>query len=243
MININKKQLIIFIFIISFIILTICIFLFKSYNSSYDIIDSENILENNLSVSDITNTDNNEDSNLNNSNMTNSSMSDELIEGDYIVVHITGAITNPGIVKLKDGDRIADAISQSGGFTSDADISAINLAYKLDDGQKIYIPYKGENSNFYVDDEYISSSPGKDIISDIDSSYNSSYTKKSELININSATQTELETIPGIGPSTALKIIEYRKQNGKFNSIDDLKNISGIGESKFENMKPYISVK
>lgn len=125
-----------------------------------------------------------------------------------------------------------------GGFTQDANISSINLAYKLDDGQKVYIPYIGENS---IRDNYISSSPGESII--LDENYDSKEINDIDLININTATQTELETIPGIGPSTALKIIEYRIQNGKFNSPDDLKNINGIGESKFENIKAYITVK
>lgn len=236
---INKKQLILFIVIILFVILTICIYIFRTYYSSYNIIDSENILENDLSILENTAIDNN----INISNSSSSSTAYELMENDYIVIHITGAITNPGIVKLKDGSRIADAINQSGGFTTDADISAINLAYKLDDGQKIYIPYKGENNNFYINNEYISSSPGENIILDTNYSDNSNIAKKTELININSATQTELETIPGIGPSTALKIIEYRNQNGKFKSINDLKNVNGIGDSKFENIKSYISVK
>ena len=129
---INKKQLILFIVIILFVILTICIYIFRTYYSSYNIIDSENILENDLSILENTAIDNN----INISNSSSSSTAYELMENDYIVIHITGAITNPGIVKLKDGSRIADAINQSGGFTTDADISAINLAYKLDDGQK-----------------------------------------------------------------------------------------------------------
>ena len=96
----------------------------------------------------------------------------------------------------------------------------------LEDGEKIYIPKKGED------------------ISKIDSiSTNSLSLNKNSKININTATQTELEFIPGIGPSIALKIITYRNENGKFNSIEDVKNISGIGDSKYEKMKDYITIK
>ena len=98
------------------------------------------------------------------------------------------------------------------------------MAYILSDGEKIYIPKKGET---------ISS----------ESTFLYGGTTLSTKININKATQTELETIPGIGPSTALKIINYRKENGKFSSIEDIKNISGIGDAKFENIKDYISIK
>lgn len=228
MINSNKKQILIFISIILFMILVIIIYFFRVYNSNYESIDSENILENSI------------ENNL----ITNNIISDSINDTDYIIVHITGAINNPGIVKLAFESRISDAINSAGGFTSDADINSINLAYKLDDGQKIYIPFINDNttSNIYFEENCISSDAGKNIILE-DSSYSKNDSKKSDLININSATQTELETIPGIGPSTALKIIEYRNENGKFYTIEDIKNVNGIGDSKFENIKNYITIK
>ena len=164
-----------------------------------------------------------------------------------IFVYITGEVKNPGIVKLNENSRIIDAINSAGGTTNNANISKINLAYVLKDGMKVNIPNKDDlknNSNF----DYITMSSGdgkNDNTSENESSLSSqsdkSNTNKST-VNINTATQTELETLPGIGPSTALKIINYRNENGKFSSIDEIKNVSGIGDSKFENIKKYITI-
>lgn len=226
MLNSNKKQfLIIIIFLFMFFI--IFIYFFKIYNSNYEYIDSENILEN------ITETISNESINT---EITNK------IEINYIVVHITGAINTPGIVKLPLESRISDAINEAGGLTSEADISSINLAYKLEDGQKIYIPYITDDFNSIISENYITSDAGYNIVLDNTSYLGNNYSNI-DLININIATQTELETIPGIGPTTALKIIQYRNENGKFATIEDIKNINGIGESKFENIKKYITIK
>lgn len=224
--NSNKKQLLIFLIIILFMLLIIAIYFLKSYNSKsdYETIESSNILENYLDNNSINTVEN-----------------DNLIADDYIIIHITGAINNPGIVKLSIDSRISDAITSAGGFTPDADISSINLAYKLEDGQKIYIPYIDEFSDNSSADTYITTTPGDNVLVAETSDLSSS--KSIDLININIATQTELETIPGIGPSTALRIIEYRSQNGKFVSIEDLKNVSGIGDAKFENIKSYITIK
>lgn len=156
---------------------------------------------------------------------------------DMIVIHITGAVKKPGIVKLEDGSRIEDAIENAGGLTEDADITNVNLAYILEDGTKLTIPRNSdvediENSNF------ISKESGKNIIQDTNTNYKSYST-----VNINKATQSELETIPGIGSSIAQKIISYRDENGKFLSIEDIKNVNGIGDNKYEAIKDYISVK
>lgn len=147
---------------------------------------------------------------------------------EEIVVHVTGCVVEEGIVKLKVGDRIADAIEQAGGTTSDADMSKVNLAYKLKDGQKLYIP-----SN--IDEEAT-------IVSEKGEGIAEGETQSSGKVNINTATQTELETLSGIGPSTALKIIQYRNDNGEFSSIEDIKNVSGIGEAKYESIKDSIEV-
>ena len=112
---------------------------------------------------------------------------------------------------------------------------------------KVNIPSKEDLKN-YNNFDYITMSSGdgkNDNISENESSLSSKSDKSStnkSTVNINIATQTELETLPGIGPSTALKIINYRNENGKFSSIDEIKNVSGIGDSKFENIKKYITV-
>lgn len=153
---------------------------------------------------------------------------------EKIVIHITGAICNEGIYELEENSRIADAVKIAGGLKEDADLKQINLAYVLEDGMKINIPSKNDSSN-----ENINNTENYITKENFNSSNNTNSTKTSK-ININSATQTELETLPGIGPSTALKIINYRKEKGKFNKIEDIKNVNGIGESKFNRIKEFI---
>lgn len=161
-----------------------------------------------------------------------------------IFVYVTGEVNNPGVITLNEGCRIVDAINAAGGTTANANIDKINLVYVLEDGMKINIPNKNELIN-NPDFEYITKNSGEggsdSEISENNKTENSS-TKKKSLVNINSATQTELETLPGIGPSLALRIINYRKENGKFSSIEEIKNVSGIGEKKYEDLKEYITV-
>ena len=149
-----------------------------------------------------------------------------------IVVHITGAVKNKGILRLPEGSRISDAIEAAGGETKEADLDSINLAYTLEDGQKIYIPSQ-ENKENNEQKQYITTESGDTT----NIKENSKIEGENEKVNINTANQSELETLPGIGPSLASRIIEYREQNGKFNSIEELKNVKGIGDAKFEDLK------
>ena len=167
-------------------------------------------------------------------------------DNEKIYIYITGEVNNPGIVVLPIGSRIVDAIDCAGGITQKADIMKVNLVYMLQDGMKVNIPSSIElknNPNF----EYITMSSG-DEKNDSNIKNATTVDKKSESafkvsnVNINTATQTELETLPGIGPSLALKIINYRKENGKFKSIEELKSVNGIGENKYEEIKKYIYV-
>lgn len=159
-------------------------------------------------------------------------------ENNTIVVHITGEINYPGVVVLKEGARVVDAIEAGGGETDEADLSSLNLAYMLSDGEKIYVPNKEETSQESQEREYITSA--KDNSEKSENGAKSTGTNFK--ININTAKQEELTQITGIGESTAKKIIEYRTQNGKFKSIEDIKNIPGIGDSKFNAMKEEITV-
>ena len=133
-----------------------------------------------------------------------------------------------------------------GGVREDAYTKDINLAYKLEDGMKIHIPTKQEKENADTTDisqvgeaaeKYVITSGG--VSSDDEEKKNAQNSK----VNINTATQAQLETLPGIGPSTATKIISYRKEKGKFTKIEDIKEVSGIGDSKFEKIKDSITVK
>lgn len=150
---------------------------------------------------------------------------------EKIKIHIAGAVNKEGLYELEEEQRIADAIEIAGGLKNDADLNDINLASKLEDGMKIYIPTINEKTNENVDAESTYSTENSN-----------TQEKTTNKININTASQSELDTLPGIGPSTALKIIKYREENGKFKSIEDIKEVSGIGESKYEQIKDLIKV-
>lgn len=156
------------------------------------------------------------------------------VEKNSIIIYITGAIKKEGVYELEENSRIADAIEIAGGVKENADLNKINLAYKLEDGMKINIPTK-EMSNQIE-------SKTQEIITKQETEDKSDKIIKNEKININKATQTELESLPGIGTSTAQKIINYRKEKGKFNKIEDIMNVDGIGESKYKKIKGQICV-
>lgn len=143
------------------------------------------------------------------------------VDVEKIKIHIIGEVASPGIYEIDAGSRIDDAIKCAGGATENADFDKVNLAYELSDGEKIYIPS----------------------IFDDEAEYTISNDVQNSKVNINKATSSELETINGIGPSLAEKIIAYRKENGRFSSIEDLKNVSGIGEKKYESIKDSVVVK
>ena len=170
-------------------------------------------------------------------NNSNSAKEETEQEKEQIIVHITGAVKEPGIVRLDEGSRMEDAIEKAGGLTEDADISDVNLAYVLEDGIKIKIPsnldIEGEEQEIITDDI------GKNITQETETANGNSENQ----ININKATETELESLPGIGAELASRIVEYRNQNGKFSSCEDIKNVSGIGDSKYEKLKDLICVK
>jgi competence protein ComEA len=144
-----------------------------------------------------------------------------------IVVHVTGAVPRPGVYALPQGARIQDAISAAGGFLAEADKELINLARPLEDGERLEIPYMEGASP-------VIPTPGEE-----EGEFS---TTESDLIDINTAAQFELETLPGIGPTTAQKIIEYREENGPFLAIEDIINVSGIGPGTYERIKDLITV-
>ena len=160
-------------------------------------------------------------------NLSNDS-GDNLEYHKTIFVHIEGAIINSGIYELTEGTRIFELIDLAGGTTEEADISRINLASVLKDEQKIVIP-------FIVMEE-------ENQTQTLSVSNKSSKTSSSNLVNINYADLKELMTLNGIGNSMGQKIIDYRDENGLFNSIEEIKNVSGIGEAKFNKIKDNITI-
>ena len=160
-------------------------------------------------------------------------------EKNKIVLHITGAVNEEGIVRIEEGARIIDVVEAAGGLKEDAELKNVNLAYIVEDGQKIYIPYKSDTEEQEEEIPFVSIDAGKDVITDTE--VNNSNGSKLK-VNINKASQADLQLLPGIGESTALKIIEHREKNGKFASIEEIKNVSGIGDAKYENIKDYIII-
>ena len=156
-------------------------------------------------------------------------------DGDgKIVVYVTGAVKKPGVYELPSGARAVDAMKAAGGFTEKADQEAVNLAAKLTDGEQLKFMRRGEAS---------SSAPAARTGTGASSAATSSAAvRQSASININRATQAELESLRGVGPKTAQAIIEYRTKNGSFTRIEDIMNVKGIGPKKFEAMKDSISV-
>lgn len=169
-----------------------------------------------------------------NDQIENNSNERQLEKNENIIVHVSGAVNKEGIVELKNNSRIIDAIDKAGGLKDEADITNINLAYIIEDGMKIHIPSKEEKESTIIVESNIDSGT-------VEQS-NEIKSNNNKKININTATKTDLETLPGIGESTALKIIEYRKEKGKFKLIEDIKQVNGIGENKFNKIKELITV-
>ncbi len=159
-----------------------------------------------------------------------------------IKIHITGAIKTNGIVEVEENSRINDVIEAAGGITEDADLTNVNLAYVVEDGQKIYIPSIDDKNNERDEEDDDEDKENKIIFTGAGNGIIDEEETGTLLININKATVAEIMTLPGIGESTAAKIIEYRKKNGVFKKIEDIKNVSGIGEAKFNTIKEFISV-
>lgn len=170
------------------------------------------------------------------SNVVENLEAEEELETEKIAIHIIGEVKKEGIVYLEAGSRIVDAIKEAGGATKEADLSQINLAYELQDGQKIYIPNKNEKIS-----EYITMSSGNNVI--IEENNSSAETERKEnKVNINTANVNELDNLPGIGPSLAQRIIEYREENGNFKSIEELQNVKGIGDTKYSDIKDIVTI-
>lgn len=182
-------------------------------------------------IYDSSNFETEEESQIIDSNTKESKTEDE---EELVIIHVTGEVKKPGVVRVKEGSRVEDIVKAAGGLTENADISNINLAYVVEDGTKIRIPSTDDEKQ----GEYITQSIGEGIIMQEESN-----NSRSSIVNINTANETELEELPGIGASIAEKIIEYRNKNGKFKNIEDIKNVTGIGDSKFEKIKESIRVK
>lgn len=155
-----------------------------------------------------------------------------------VVVFVCGAVVNPGVYNLQQGDRVSKAIDKAGGFADDADINYLNLALELTDGMKIYVPSIEETSQIEVN-----YSESGNALSQTDGYLNGQVSSDSNgLVNINTATVDELMSITGIGEAKAKSIVAYRNEHGRFISIEGIMNIPGIKEGLFNKIKDKISV-
>ncbi len=157
---------------------------------------------------------------------------------DVVVVDVGGAVASPQVVRLSAGARVDDAIQAAGGLAEDADTTSLNRASKIEDGAKVYVPRAGET----ISAGMATAEAGVGATGTPGSAATSTGTASGGLVNINTATLEELDTLPGVGPSTAQAIIDDRTQNGPFSSIEDLMRVSGIGDKKFANMKSGITI-
>lgn len=162
---------------------------------------------------------------------------------DIVICDVSGAVKNPKVVELKKGARISDAIDSAGGLTSKADITNINRAAVVNDGDKILIPEAGQQTQPADTAPNNTSDPASGSSDNSSSvSSNSSTNASNGKINLNTADSQALQQISGIGPVTAEKIISYRQEKGSFTKIEQLMEINGIGEKTFEKMKNQVSI-
>lgn len=143
-------------------------------------------------------------------------------------VHAAGAVVRPGVVEVPAGARVVDVVHAAGGPSPDADLNQVNLAEIVKDAQRVYIPRVGETV------AALPSTSGPDT--------SAGGADPPGVVNLNEASESELETLPGVGPATAKAIVDYRTQNGRFRSVDDLLNVRGIGPAKLEQIKPHARV-
>jgi len=176
-------------------------------------------------------------------NTNNISTTDAKAETKEVIFDIEGAVVTPGVYKLPAGKVLIDAINNAGGFSADADRERIsremNQASQIGDGSKIYI-FKNSDKDVKV----VSAGPNQNYSTSSSSTSASSSSGQAgtTIININKATLTELDTLPGIGPALAQRIIDWRDANGGFEVIEDVKKVKGIGDSVFEGLKNQITI-
>ena len=223
--------------IIGIIIITVIIFMVLNIGKVKEFEEKETTgnIEKNITVS--------EESKDNKENEDNEEDKKENISSETgIFVHIDGYVNIPGVYQLKENERTNVLIEKAGGLKNGYSIKNINLAAKLSDGDKVYIPSIEEEKTLGNQNNNISvNTVGKHTNNGNNSNNNVNITKNNK-ININTANVSELKQITGIGESTANKIIDYRQNVGKFKKIEDIKEVKGIGDSKFESLKNKITI-
>ncbi|HLM62855.1 MAG TPA: helix-hairpin-helix domain-containing protein [Acidimicrobiales bacterium] len=150
------------------------------------------------------------------------------VPGAEVVVHVAGAVARPGVQRLVGGDRVVDAVEAAGGAAPEADLGRINLAAPLVDGQQIYVPRLGEES--------------PPAVGATGTTAGGTAAAPGQPVNLNTASADELDTLPGVGPTTAAAIIAHREANGPFTAVDQLLDVRGIGDAKLEALRDLVAV-
>jgi competence protein ComEA len=152
-----------------------------------------------------------------------------------VVAYVCGAVARAGVYELAVGARVADFIAQAGGATGRADLDGLNLAAVVTDGQQVVVPRRGESGQ---SDAGAAAATGATPAA----TSGSSSPAPGAPVNLNTATLEQLDTLPGVGPSTAQKIVDYRTEHGSFGSVDELNNVSGIGDVRFAELKDLVTI-
>jgi competence protein ComEA len=147
--------------------------------------------------------------------------------GGRVLVHVAGAVRRPGVYTLRSGARVADAVERAGGARKGADLSAVNLASKLEDGRQVLVPKRVAGGAAAA-----VAAPGGAAAPGV----------PAQPIDLNTATPEQLDTLDGVGPATAQKIIDYRTEHGGFGSVDELDQVSGIGEKRLAALRDHVRV-
>lgn len=156
---------------------------------------------------------------------------------EQVVVHVVGQVARPGLVRLRPGARVADAITAAGGPTKQADLAALNLARPVTDGEQVHVPRPGETPP-------VPQGPGPPGAASEGAGGTSGGGGGAGggLVNLNSADQAMFETLPGVGPVLAQRILEWRTEHGRFTSVEELREVSGIGDKVFARLAPKVTV-
>jgi competence protein ComEA len=155
-----------------------------------------------------------------------------------LTVHVAGAVAHPGVVELANGARVIDAVEAVGGATADGDVDRLNLAAKVADGTRIYVARRGEVDPGVVGGDAAGGTGGDTVTGGAGGSAAAPGAK----VNLNTATQAQLEELPGIGPTYAQSIIAERQKRGGFKSVNELREVRGIGDKRFAELAPLVTV-
>lgn len=167
---------------------------------------------------------------------------DQVPQSQFVTVHVAGAVKHPGLIRLSAESRVQDAIAKAGGTLAEADLEQLNLAAPLVDGSQLYVPKKSLKGDAPIQ-PLVSQTPyagsrGSTSYGSTKSSAPKS--KGSRVVSLNSGSQSDFETLPGVGPATAKKIVDYRREHGGFSSIEELMAVKGIGAKKLAGMRKFL---